>query len=152
MPLNPRPKPSFTRAQETLRRYTVVPMITRRAAADDVIAGMRVPEGAYLAVSLQTVHALWAQPSAWRPERHLPGGEYDAFDADIRPYMARPRKPYAPPQNPKTPRQTKCWQIVPHGACDGCCLQGMLAESFLCWIGLVVVEGSVLIAVNACLG
>ena len=76
-------------------------MITRRAAADDVVAGMRVPEGAYLALSLQTVHALWAQPSAWRPERHLPGGEYDAFDADIRPYMARAQHPRR--KNPKKP-------------------------------------------------
>lgn len=76
-------------AQESLRKYTVVPVVTRRVAADDAICGRRVPAGTYLACCLQAVHALWAQPAAWRPERFQPGGEYEGFKDDIRPFMAR---------------------------------------------------------------
>ena len=36
---------------------------------------------------LQAVHALWHKPSQWRPERFLPGGEYEGFKEDIRPFM-----------------------------------------------------------------
>lgn len=75
--------------QETLRKYSVVPVVTRRVAADDSICGMRVPAGTYLACCIQAVHAAWQQPSAWRPERFLPGGEYDGFKEDIRPFMVR---------------------------------------------------------------
>lgn len=64
-------------------------MVTRRVAADDAICGRRVPAGTYLACCLQAVHALWAAPAAWRPERFLPGGEYEGFKDDIRPFMAR---------------------------------------------------------------
>ncbi|KAK9909425.1 hypothetical protein WJX75_002020 [Coccomyxa subellipsoidea] len=76
--------------KETLRKYSVVPVVTRRVAADDSICGMRVPAGTYLACCIQAVHAAWQQPSAWRPERFLPGGEYDGFKEDIRPFMFVP--------------------------------------------------------------
>lgn len=75
--------------QETLRKYSVVPVVTRRVAADDKICGMRVPGGTYLACCLQAVHATWQQPASWSPERFLPGGEYDHFPEDIRPFMVR---------------------------------------------------------------
>ena len=39
--------------QESLRKYTVVPVVTRRVAADDAICGCRVPAGTYLACCLQ---------------------------------------------------------------------------------------------------
>ena len=44
--------------QESLRKYSVVPVVTRRCAADDEICGHRIPAGTYLACSIQ-VHA-WA--------------------------------------------------------------------------------------------
>ena len=67
----------------------MVPVVTRRVAADDAICGLRVPRGTYLALSLQAVHNAWAKPDAWRPERHLPGGEYDCFPDELRPFMVR---------------------------------------------------------------
>jgi cytochrome P450 len=73
--------------QESLRKYSVVPVVTRRVASDDSICGRRVPAGTYLACCLQAVHSTWQRPEAWLPERFLPGGEYDRFPEDIRPFM-----------------------------------------------------------------
>ncbi len=39
--------------QETLRKYSVVPVVTRRCAADDEICGHRIPAGTYVACSIQ---------------------------------------------------------------------------------------------------
>ncbi|KAK9835127.1 hypothetical protein WJX81_000142 [Elliptochloris bilobata] len=76
--------------QESLRKYSVVPVVTRRCAADDEICGHRIPAGTYLACSIQAVHNTWAEPEAWRPERFLPGGEYSALPESIRPFMFVP--------------------------------------------------------------
>lgn len=65
----------------------MVPVVTRRVAADDKICGKRIPKDTYLACCLQAVHNSWQQPESWRPERFLPGGEYDSFKEDIRPFM-----------------------------------------------------------------
>lgn len=73
--------------QESLRKYSVVPVVTRRVAADDTICGHHIPKDTYLACCLQAVHNSWRQPESWRPERFLPGGEYDGFKEDIRPFM-----------------------------------------------------------------
>lgn len=73
--------------QETLRKYTVVPVVTRVAAADEEICGYKVPRGSHVACLLSAVHELeWSEPRKWRPERFLPGGEYDSFDESIRPH------------------------------------------------------------------
>ena len=73
--------------QESLRKYSVVPVVTRRVAADDKICGQHIPKGTYLACCLQAVHNSWQEPESWRPERFHPGGEYDSFKEDIRPFM-----------------------------------------------------------------
>ena len=73
--------------QESLRKYSVVPVVTRRVAADDKICGKHIPKGTYLACCLQAVHNSWLEPESWRPERFQPGGEYDSFKEDIRPFM-----------------------------------------------------------------
>ena len=73
--------------QESLRKYSVVPVVTRRVAADDKICGRHIPKDTYLACCLQAVHNSWQQPESWRPERFLLGGEYDSFKEDIRPFM-----------------------------------------------------------------
>jgi len=39
---------------------------------------------------LQATHNLYKAPTEFKPERFLPGGEYDAFDESIRPYMFVP--------------------------------------------------------------
>ena len=44
------------RPQESLRKYSVVPVVTRRCAADDEMCGHRIPAGTYLACSIQARH------------------------------------------------------------------------------------------------
>jgi hypothetical protein len=39
---------------------------------------------------LQGVHNQWSQPTAFQPERFMPGGEYDHFEENVRPYMFVP--------------------------------------------------------------
>lgn len=36
------------------------------------------------------MHNQWRDPTAFRPERFMPGGEYDEFDESIRAYMFLP--------------------------------------------------------------
>ena len=73
--------------KESLRKYSVVPVVTRNAAADGELLGYAVPKGSWLIVHIQGIHRQYQQPLEWRPERYMPGGEYDQFPADIRPYM-----------------------------------------------------------------
>jgi hypothetical protein len=54
---------------------------------DDELLGHRIPRGSWLIVHLQGIHYQYQEPLAWRPERFMPGGEYDQFDESIRPYM-----------------------------------------------------------------
>lgn len=65
----------------------MVPVVTRRAVADDNICGLPVARGTYIACSIQAVHQSWKDADTWRPERFLPGGEFDSFPPDIQPYM-----------------------------------------------------------------
>jgi hypothetical protein len=39
---------------------------------------------------LQGTHHMYEQPQEFRPERYMPGGEYDQFDDAIRAYMFLP--------------------------------------------------------------
>lgn len=66
----------YTRAvvDETLRLYPPAWLITRRARADDVLAGVPVPADALVIISPWLVHrdaALWADPDDFCPERFL---------------------------------------------------------------------------------
>eukprot|EP00049_Salpingoeca_infusionum_P000259 m.38465 g.38465 ORF g.38465 m.38465 type:complete len:530 (+) comp10204_c0_seq2:165-1754(+) len=71
--------------KETLRKYTLVPIITRIASKDDVLGGVRVPAGTKVFMSLTGVHNnphAWKDPDQFRPER---------FDEDvIHPYAFLP--------------------------------------------------------------
>ena len=49
------------RPQESLRKYSVVPVVTRRCAADDEMCGHRIPAGTYLACSIQARHLSMSQ-------------------------------------------------------------------------------------------
>jgi hypothetical protein len=42
------------------------------------------------AAPVQCVHNQWRDPVEFRPERFMPGGEYDEFDESVRPYMFLP--------------------------------------------------------------
>lgn len=75
------------RLQESLRCYSVVPVVMRELVRDDVLCGHQIPRGSHVVQSLKAVHQQWTDPEVWRPERFLPGGEYDQFDEDIRQYM-----------------------------------------------------------------
>jgi len=39
---------------------------------------------------VQGTHDLYNEPSVFRPDRFMPGGEYDKFDETVRPYMFVP--------------------------------------------------------------
>jgi cytochrome P450 len=70
------PRLPFTRAvvDEALRLYPPAWILTRKAAADDVLSGYRVPAGSLVLVSTWTLHrdpALWPQAGQFRPERWL---------------------------------------------------------------------------------
>lgn len=76
--------------QETLRKYTVVPVVVRELAADDELHGHRLPAGTTVIAHLQSVHTDgWQAPAEWRPSRFMPGGEYDQFDEDLRLFRVR---------------------------------------------------------------
>lgn len=76
--------------KEALRRYSVVPVVTRELVEDDTLAGYRIPAGTMITCQVQCVHNQWRDPTAFRPDRFMPGGEYDQFDESIRPYMFLP--------------------------------------------------------------
>ncbi|EFN52051.1 hypothetical protein CHLNCDRAFT_139264 [Chlorella variabilis] len=76
--------------KESLRKYSVVPVVTRNLVQEDELLGHKLPRGSWLIVHLQGIHHQYNDPLAWRPERYMPGGEYDQFDESIRPYMFLP--------------------------------------------------------------
>ncbi|WIA20786.1 hypothetical protein OEZ85_005147 [Tetradesmus obliquus] len=76
--------------KEALRRYSVVPVVTRTLKEDDQLEGKAVPAGTMIVCHLQGVHNQWSEPTAFRPERFMPGGEFDCFEEGVRPYMFVP--------------------------------------------------------------
>jgi cytochrome P450 len=60
--------------RESLRCYTLVPVVTREAIADDELGGYAIPKGSKIVVALEAVHQdprLWPEPEQFRPERFL---------------------------------------------------------------------------------
>lgn len=76
----------FTEAclKETLRKYSVVPVVTRVARNDTQLCGRDIPAGSRIVLHFQGTHELWKDPTVYRPDRFLPGGEFDLFSEDIR--------------------------------------------------------------------
>ena len=54
---HPRPHPTMNAAQETLRKYSVVPVVTRMCAQDTTLDGIPIPAGCYIACLLQVSHS-----------------------------------------------------------------------------------------------
>lgn len=76
--------------KESLRKYSVVPVVTRDLNKDDEVCGEKLPRGSWIICHLQRVHHLYKDPLEWKPDRFMPGGEYESFSEDIRPYMFVP--------------------------------------------------------------
>eukprot|EP00198_Chlamydomonas_reinhardtii_P012870 XP_001702207.1 cytochrome P450 [Chlamydomonas reinhardtii] len=78
--------------KEGLRKYSVVPVVTRVLAEDDPqgLLGYPLPRGTMVACHLQGTHRLYESPDEFRPDRFMPGGEYDQFDDADRAYMFLP--------------------------------------------------------------
>jgi cytochrome P450 len=72
---SPEAPPAYARhvVEEAMRIFPPVPRIPmRRAAADDVICGVRIPKGAYVVVAPWVIHrhrALWDDPERFDPDR-----------------------------------------------------------------------------------
>lgn len=84
---------SYTRAvvDESLRLFPPAWAITRRALADDVVAGVPVPAGTLVIISTWALHrdpGVWEVPEEFRPERFLDGPRRDLAYA---PFGAGPR-------------------------------------------------------------
>ena len=80
--------------KESLRLYSVVPVVTRRAVNDDVLGGCRIPAGTTVIISLQGVHHredLWPNPLAFEPERFLDGKSDDVGNYAYLPFIQGPR-------------------------------------------------------------
>lgn len=72
---SPGAPPAYARqvVEEAMRMFPPVPRIPlRRAVADDVICGMRIPKGAYVSIAPWVIHrhrSLWDDPERFDPER-----------------------------------------------------------------------------------
>lgn len=76
--------------KESLRKYSVVPVVTRNMNTEDTLSGHKLPAGSWIIVHIEAVHHQYKDPLKWSPQRFIAGGEYDQFPDDIRPYMFLP--------------------------------------------------------------
>lgn len=72
-------KLTYTEAclREALRKYSVVPTVTRVAVRDAPLGGVVIPKGTHIMLLMQGVHNredLWPEPHVFRPERFLQEG------------------------------------------------------------------------------
>lgn len=60
--------------KEALRRYSIVPVVTREAVEADVLGGFEIPKGSKIVVAIDAVHHdpnIWEDPESFEPERFL---------------------------------------------------------------------------------
>jgi cytochrome P450 len=70
--------------QETLRKYSIVPVLVRTAVRDTKLLDRFIPAGTKCSIMVSSTHRLWKDPDAYSPERFLPGGEFESFPEDVR--------------------------------------------------------------------
>lgn len=76
--------------KEALRIYNIVPIVTRKAIADDMFGPYRVPAGGLVMLHLQALHRdpkQWPAPEAFRPERFTADDDGGAW----LPFISGPR-------------------------------------------------------------
>ena len=66
----------FTQAclKESLRKYSIVPVVTRELVEDDNLCGYDIPAGTIVVIPIQAVHndpTIWKNPQEWNPQRFL---------------------------------------------------------------------------------
>lgn len=80
--------------KETLRLYSVVPVVTRRAVEDDVLGGCVIPKDTTVIISLQGIHHredLWPNPMSFEPERFTNGKGDEIGNYAYLPFIQGPR-------------------------------------------------------------
>lgn len=85
---------SLAALKETLRLYSVVPVVTRVAEEDDDLGGVRIPKGTTVIMSLQGVHHredLWPDPLVYKPERFTDPGFNENEGFKFLPFIQGPR-------------------------------------------------------------
>jgi cytochrome P450 len=90
------PRLGYARAvvEEALRLYPPAWVLTRRAAAPDVLADLRIPAGTLVLISPWLLHRRaddWPDPERFAPERFLGAGDGPARAASYLPFGAGPR-------------------------------------------------------------
>ena len=85
---------SLAALKETLRLYSVVPVVNRVAEEDDDLGGVRIPKGTTVIMSLQGVHHredLWPDPLVYKPERFTDPGFNENEGFKFLPFIQGPR-------------------------------------------------------------
>ena len=80
--------------QETMRVYTVVPIISRQAISGDEIDGTKIPENSVVEIDIQQIHrapGLWDQPETFLPERFALDNNTDRHRFAYLPFGGGPR-------------------------------------------------------------
>lgn len=80
--------------EEAMRLYPPVAIITRRAAEDDELAGVRIGKGATVILAPWIIHRhrlLWQKPDDFEPRRFLPGARDRIDRLAYLPFGAGPR-------------------------------------------------------------
>jgi hypothetical protein len=131
----------FTAAclQETLRKYSIVPVLVRVATRDTKLLGHFIPKGTKCSIMVGSTHRMWKDPEVYRPERFLPGGEFENFPEDVRRCGSRHHaQPVLSVQNAR---------------CSGCLVSGTGFQWLLLWsccgFNVLVTEGVLQIHVCA---
>ena len=80
---------------EVLRMYPAIYAFDRRAVADDVVDGYRIPAGATVGMSSYAMHhnpRFWERPEVFDPERFAPGRDAGRPDYCYFPFGGGPRR------------------------------------------------------------
>lgn len=78
--------------KETLRKWSVVPVVTRQAAEDDTCGEVFFPQGAHVVIHMKAIHHradIWPEPDHFDPERFMPHQRHHPYA--FLPFIQGPR-------------------------------------------------------------